>query len=102
MSSYVKITAIVTVRPERAEKLRTLLLGMASRCRAEPGNLRWDVWQDQSRPDRYVLDELYRDGIAVAAHRETPHYKDYLARIADLADRTALVLSPVEVEHARP
>jgi quinol monooxygenase YgiN len=102
MSSYVKITAMLTARPEKAEKLRSLLLGMAPHCRAEPGNLRWDIWQDQSRPGCYVLDELYQNGIAVAAHRETPHYKDYLARIGDLADRTALVLSPIEVEHARP
>ena len=101
MSSYVKITGMLTARPEKADELRALLLGMAPHCRAEPGNLRWDIWQDQSRPDRYVLDELYQDGTAVAAHRETPHYKDYLARIEDLAERTALALSPIEVEHGR-
>jgi len=71
---------------------------MAPLCRVEPGNLRWDVWQDQSQPDRYILDELYVDNDAVATHRETPHFKDYLSRIADLADRTAFVLSPIAVE----
>ncbi|NKL77002.1 putative quinol monooxygenase [Rhizobium leguminosarum] len=101
MSSYVKITAILNSRPDKAEKLQALLLGMATDCRAEPGNLRWDIWQDQSHPDRYVLDELYVDGAAVAAHRETHHYKNYLAQIGDLADRTALVLNPIEVGHAR-
>lgn len=75
-----------------------LLVSMAPLCRAERGNLRWDVWQDRSRPDHYVLDELYADDAAVSAHRETAHYKDYLLRIADLAERTALVLSPVAVE----
>ncbi len=99
MPSRTKITAILTARPGRAEELKALLVGMAPHCRAEPGNLRWDVWQDQSRPDRYVLDELYADDDAVAAHRETPHYKDYLSRIPDLAERTAVVLSPVLVEH---
>lgn len=98
MSSHVKITATLTARPGKAQLLKTLLLGMAPHCRAEPGNLRWDVWQDQSQPDRYVLDELYLDDTAVAAHRETPHYKGYLARIGDIAERTALVLSPLEVE----
>lgn len=102
MSSHVKITAILTARPDKAEGLKALLLGMAPLCRAEQGNLRWDVWQDQSQPGRYVLDELYRDGAAVAAHRKTPHYNDYLGRIADLADRSALVLSPIEVEDLRP
>ena len=98
MSAHAKITAILTARPGKAEELKALLLGMAPLCRAEPGNLRWDVWQDQSQPDRYVLDELYVDDAAVAAHRGTPHFQDYLSRIPDLADRTALVLRPVAVE----
>lgn len=93
-----KITAALTARPGKAEELQALLVGMAPLCRAEPGNLRWDVWQDQSQPNRYVLDELYADDDAVAAHRETAHFKDYLSRIADFADRNALVLRPVAVE----
>jgi quinol monooxygenase YgiN len=94
----VKVTAFLTARPGRAEELTNLLLGMAPLCRAETGNLRWDIWQDQAHPNRYVLDELYVDDAAVAAHRETAHYKNYLLRVADLAERTALVLVPVAVE----
>lgn len=91
----VKITASLTAHPGKAEELRHLLLGMAPHCRAEPGNLRWDVWRDTALPDRYVLDELYRDAEAVEAHRRTEHYKSYLARVPALADRAALVLEAV-------
>ena len=101
MSSHVKITAILTARPGKAADVKALLVSMAPHCRAEPGNLRWDVWEDKSQPSRYVLDELYRDDGAVAAHRTTPHYENYLAQIGDLADRTALVLGPIEVEETR-
>lgn len=94
----VKITALLTARPGQAEELATLLLGMAPLCRAEAGNLRWDVWQDQTLSHRFVLDELYVDDAAIAAHRETAHYKAYLQRISDLAERTALVLVPVSVQ----
>ena len=38
-----------------------LIRGMVGPCRAEPGNLRWDVWQDRDDPNRFVLDELYAD-----------------------------------------
>jgi len=38
------------------------------------------------------------DDTAVATHRETSHYKDYLSRIPDLADRMAVVLRPILVE----
>src|SRR5262245_22991472 len=89
MPSPVKITAVLAARPGRSEELKTLLVSMAPLCRAEAGNLRWDIWQDQTRSDRYTLDELYVHDAAVAAHRETAYYKDYLVRIGDLAERTA-------------
>lgn len=97
MSKPVKIMAILTARQDKAEDLQALLFGMMAACRAEPGNLRWDVWRDQADVGRFVLDELYTDNAAVAAHRETPHFKNYFARIGDLAERTALVLDPAAV-----
>ena len=95
--SPVKITAILTAHPGKAADLQALLVGMAPLCRAEPGNLRWDVWQDRAHGERFVLDELYLDGAAVEAHRETPHYQNYLAKVPELADRAAYVLEAVEV-----
>lgn len=97
MSTPVKITAILAARPGKAAELEALLRGMVPACRAEPGNLRWDIWRDQSVPTRFVLDELYTDNDAVAAHRATPHFNTYLSRINDLAERTALVLEPAQV-----
>ncbi len=97
MTQHVKITAILTARPGKAEALRALLDGMVPHCRAEAGNLRWDVWQDQTLPGRYVLDELYRDAAAATAHRETPHFKNYASQIGDLADRVAVTLNPADV-----
>lgn len=97
MPNPVKVVAILAARPGKTDELKALVLGMVAASRAEPGNLRWDVWQDQAETGRFVLDELYKDSAAVAAHRETPHFRDYLARINDLAERTALVLDPAEV-----
>ncbi len=97
MPAHVKIMAILAARPGKADELKALLFGMVAPCRAEPENLRWDVWQDATDPTRFALDELYADRAAVVAHRETAHFKDYFARINDLAERTAIVLEPVEV-----
>lgn len=94
MSSHVKITAILTAHSGKASDLGHLLAGMAPHCRAEAGNLRWDVWEDQDHQGRYVLDELYLDESAVAAHRSTPHYQDYLKRVPSLAERLAFVSRP--------
>ena len=101
MSSPAKITGILVARPGKAEELKALLLAMAPDSRAEPGNLRWDIWQDQAQADRFLIDELYRDDRAVDVHHQTPHYKDYLLRVPELADRTAWVLTPIAVEQAR-
>jgi quinol monooxygenase YgiN len=97
MPTPVKITAALTAYPGKVDELKSLLVGIVPKCRAEPGNLRWDIWRDQANPNRLVLDELYTDQAAVAAHRETPHFKNYVSKISDLAERTPLVLDPIEV-----
>ncbi|WP_075291500.1 putative quinol monooxygenase [Pararhizobium arenae] len=97
MSSPVKIVAILAAHPGRTAELKTLLSGMVAPSRAEPGNLRWDIWQDNTSPDRFVLDELYTSAQAVAAHRETPHFKHYVSTINDLAERKAFVLDPADI-----
>ncbi|BBD02539.1 putative quinol monooxygenase [Brevundimonas sp. 3P9-tot-E] len=95
MTANVKIVAVLTARADTVDRLRALLDAMLKPSRAEPGNLRYDLWQDQSDPNRFVLDELYADADAVAAHRETPHFQNYLSQIGDLAERAAFVLNPV-------
>jgi quinol monooxygenase YgiN len=98
MSNYIKVVAALTARPGQADKLRTLLEGLIAPSRAEAGNLRYDLWQDQADPTRFVLDELYTDAAANSAHRETKHFQAYLAQINDLAERTAFALSPISVK----
>lgn len=95
MPDNVKVVAILTARPGKADALRTLLDGMLEPSRSEAGNLRYDLWQHQGEPGRFYLDELYVDGDAVAAHRATPYFQTYLAAIGDLAERTAFVLDPI-------
>lgn len=95
MTNPVKVVAVLTARPGATDQLRTLLDGMLAPSRTEPGNLRYDLWQDASEPGRFFLDELYADGDAVAAHRATPHFQAYLAAINHLAERTAFVLDPL-------
>ncbi|WP_063992570.1 putative quinol monooxygenase [Bradyrhizobium sp.] len=92
-----KITAILVAHPGKSVELRELLVGLAPHCRAEPGNLRWDVWRDSSDDHRYVLDELYRDAAAVEAHRTSQHYQAYLAKVPELAERTAVIAKAVDV-----
>jgi quinol monooxygenase YgiN len=92
-----KTVAILTAMPGKAGALEQLLIAMVSDCRAEPGNLHWNIWQDPLAPGCFVLDELYRDAAAVEAHRATPHFQNYRAQIGDLAERVAVTVRPVDV-----
>jgi quinol monooxygenase YgiN len=97
MTAPIKIIAMLTARPGKADALRALLDSMLAPSRAEPGNLRYDLWADPAEPGRFILDELYDDHDAIAAHRATAHFQTYLATIADLAERSAYVLEPLAV-----
>lgn len=46
---------------------------------AEPGNVRFDVLRSTDDPTRFLLYEWYATDEAAAAHRETPHYKAWVA-----------------------
>ena len=66
---------------------------------AEPGNLRWDLWQDQQDETTFIIDEFYKEIDAVQAHRATPHFQNYASKINELATRTTS--RPLDVWRAR-
>ena len=49
----------------------------------EPGVARFDVIQQEDDPARFVLYEVWRDGEAMAAHKDTPHYQKWRDTVAD-------------------
>jgi quinol monooxygenase YgiN len=59
----------------REEEFIEATLQNASHSLKEPGISRFELLREESRPDRFVLFEAYRDAGAQAAHRETEHYK---------------------------
>jgi (4S)-4-hydroxy-5-phosphonooxypentane-2,3-dione isomerase len=70
------IVTIVSVRVktgmEKAFILETVKNHEASV--KEPGNLRFDVLQDDADPEAFVLYEAYASKEAASAHKETAHY----------------------------
>jgi len=64
----------VHVKADAVEAFRTATLANARGSLQEPDVLRFDVFQDQDDPSRFVLVEVYRSADAHAAHRNTAHY----------------------------
>jgi quinol monooxygenase YgiN len=52
-----------------------LLPELAAKSAAEPGNLFYKAYQDNTDPHIIILSEGYRDEAAINAHRDTAHYK---------------------------
>jgi len=64
----------VHVKPEHLEEFVAATRANHEGSVREPGNLRFDVFQSEDDPTRFVLVEVFRDADAAAAHRTTPHY----------------------------
>ena len=69
----------------------------------EPGNLRFDLLQDAGDSSKFVFYEAYESEEAVAAHKETPHYREWRDTVADWMARPRkgekhIILAPLEKE----
>jgi quinol monooxygenase YgiN len=60
-------------RAEMAEAVRIL----AAESRREPGCVSYIPHHSEEDPDTIVIYEQYQDERALAAHRESPHFKKY-------------------------
>ncbi|MBN2347299.1 MAG: antibiotic biosynthesis monooxygenase [Bacteroidales bacterium] len=53
----------------------------------EPGNLRFDILQDDNDPGKFVLYEAYDSDESAAAHKTTKHYLAWRTAVADMMAR---------------
>lgn len=64
----------INVKPDMIDAFLKVFLENHIGALKEPGNLRFDVLQDEHIPTRFYIYEAYADQAAVAAHKQTPHY----------------------------
>ena len=74
----------VKVKSERIDDFIAATVENAQSSLREPGCARFDVIQDTTDPSRFDFIEVYRDASGHAAHRESPHYKTWAARVEDM------------------
>ncbi len=72
----------VHVTPEHLEDFLQATLDNGRATIEEPGNLRFDVLQQEDDPNRFILYEAWRDAAGAAAHKETPHYNTWRETVA--------------------
>lgn len=77
----IALCVTIDIKPEHVSDFAAAILENARGARTEPGNLRFDVVQSSEDPGHFILYEVYRDQAALAAHREAPHYKKWIATV---------------------
>jgi quinol monooxygenase YgiN len=91
------ISPLIVVRfdpkPGLHDQVEAVLRTMVPTTRAEEGNHRYDLFKsvDASGAQLLFLVEHYANDAAVAAHRETPHYKQYRADVLPLLQQPPTV-----------
>ena len=74
----------VDVVPPKKDEAIVLLNDLASASRKDPGVLRFDVWQQASRPNHSYVIEIWRDDAARDMHVMADHTRAYRAKLLPL------------------
>lgn len=88
----------ITVIADRIAEFLAATVDNATASRTEPGVVRFDVIADRTDPSHVVLVEVYRDGDAALAHKQTQHYTRWRDTVAEMMarPRTSASFSPVD------
>ena len=83
-----KVLVFASFRPKtgQEQEVETILRAMVAPTRSEPGNECYDLYKRKTDGDgetSYHLIEKYSDGVALQAHRDSEHYKNYRSTIGD-------------------
>jgi quinol monooxygenase YgiN len=77
----VSFTVRMKFAPEDRDDIAESLRQLAQASRREPGCVSYVPHQVEGDPDTFVIYEQYLDSHAMAAHRETPHFKQHAVGI---------------------
>jgi quinol monooxygenase YgiN len=80
MSDEIRQLARYQVRPESLDRCLAAIREFVAYVRAnEPGMLRYDVWQEEADPTRFVHIFTFRDAEADRIHSESSEVKKFAA-----------------------
>ncbi len=73
----IAIVATLKIQEGKGAEFEAIFRELSEKVRAEePGNLLYQLAKSRTDSNTYKVLELYKDEIAIAAHRETGHFKD--------------------------
>ena len=70
-----------TANPGKEEEVADAFRKLEAAARQEPGCLMFVVHRHRTDHSRFFVYEQYRDDAALAAHRETKHFEEYVVKV---------------------
>lgn len=77
------VCVTIHVKPEFTEAFKEAIRLNHEGTRLEPGNLRFDVLQQNDDPAHFFLYEVYKSENDFKAHQQTPHYLTWRETVND-------------------
>jgi quinol monooxygenase YgiN len=92
------LAVIYVVLPNREDEAVGLFARLTAASRAEPGCRMYQVHRSPEEPRHFFLYEQYADDAALAAHRASPHFEEYVQRglFRIIESRTPRLWTPLE------
>jgi autoinducer 2-degrading protein len=81
---FVASAVDLEIAPDQLDKFRAALKENGAATIREPGCRRYDILQSAPNPNQIFIYEVYANQAAVQAHRETEHFKKYVAATKDM------------------
>jgi len=76
-------------KPGHENEVVEIFRKLQTASRHEPGCLMYIVHRHRTDPKRFFIYEQYGDDAALEAHRNSPHFQEYvLKRLKDIGERT--------------
>ena len=89
--SQFAIFVTIKLKPGTADDFRPLIEeNAAAAVRDEEECLRFDVLRAEDDPDTFFFYEVYTSAESLEKHRETPHYRKYMAATEDMIQDRAI------------
>ena len=76
----IPVVARIAALPAQADALKAILLDVVDATRGEEGCIRYELLQNSADPAEFLTVEEWESDAAIAAHLESAHIQDAIAR----------------------
>jgi len=80
----IKVVAKMTLKPDKAEEMKTVATGLIAETVKEEGNIAYQLFQEIKNPDVVFFIEEWESSEALRQHAKSTHFKEAMASISEM------------------